>query len=177
MTWLRRSIALSLAGGSVLLGLSLVGGCLMEDGAEPRFDVEGLDPAVARDALDLTSPELEAGGDALPVIEASEPPITQGLVQTGPDAQMLAQAACTAMKGAGGWTFAIRRECTAFAADCATTCANITEDQAGPLKCFNALHVYANEPRTSAATVGLKTYRYNSCTGGGCGPNYCCCGN
>lgn len=93
------------------------------------------------------------------------------------DAQILAQATCTALRPAGGWTFAIRRVCSGNAPSCAEACAALTEGQAGNLKCFNALHVYGNQAHGSTDQLGLKTYKYNGCGGSYCGPNYCCCGN
>lgn len=91
-------------------------------------------------------------------------------------AQVLAEATCTALKVGGGWTFAVPRPCSGTAPDCATLCASLTEAQAGTLSCFNSLHIYGNQPAEAVSTLGLKTHRYNAC-GGGCGPNYCCCGN
>ena len=151
-----------------MAGYAFSSGCLVEEGAAANVDVEEGQVGMGVGAIEVVVPEGGVAGDG--------PPITQDLVAEGLDAQIIAQAACTAMRGPEGWTFAVRRDCSAFAADCATTCANIVEGQAGQLKCFNSLHVYGNDPHTSPATIGLKTYRYNSC-GGDCGPNYCCCGN
>ena len=91
-------------------------------------------------------------------------------------AQILAQASCTALKPSGGWTFAVQRECGSSAPSCDEVCKSLKEGQAGQLSCFNSLHIYANQPFTSTAELGLKVHKYNGC-GGGCGPNYCCCGN
>ena len=96
------------------------------------------------------------------------------LVQLAPEAQQIAQAACVAMNPSKGFTFAVSRKCDKFSANCAQVCANLSERQAGPLKCINSLHVYPNKPAGDLHVIGYKTFRYNSCEGG-CGPNYCCC--
>ncbi|CAH1790571.1 unnamed protein product [Owenia fusiformis] len=97
----------------------------------------------------------------------------------------IAQATCTAMNTAGGWTYAVRRPCPSI-----RTCLTICQDpnlrkQDGQvanrgISCVNSLHVYHNRPRFTHGAVGnerlgLKTYNYNSCGAAGCGPNYCCC--
>ena len=88
------------------------------------------------------------------------------------DGQLLAQASCTALQPGSGWTFAVARPCSSSALSCAEICNHITEAQAGPLECFNSLHIYSNNPFEDTTTLGFKVYKYNSC-GGGCGPNYC----
>jgi hypothetical protein len=153
--------ALALAGGGVLFGSSAVTGCA----------TGGTAPEPGAPADEVASSESEDVGEAASDLMSIAP-----FAQDDVDAQVLAQAACTALKTEGGWSFAIRRECSAFSVDCNTLCSNLTEGQAGQLRCFNSLHIYANQPSSSVASIGLKTYRYNSC-GGGCGPNYCCCGN
>jgi len=94
----------------------------------------------------------------------------------GLQGQILAQATCTAMRKGAGWSFAVQRVCSSAGATCSQVCAALTESQAGQLKCFNSLNVYGNREHSNAMNVGLKTYKYNGC-GGGCGPNYCCCGS
>jgi len=94
--------------------------------------------------------------------------------------QMQAQATCTALMAAHtttakGWTFAVQRKCGGGAPTCEQVCGGMKESQAGSLKCFNSLHIYSNKPWSAVSKVGLKTYVYGAC-GGGCGPNYCCCG-
>ncbi len=96
-------------------------------------------------------------------------------------AQIEAQATCIAMRSqagyGGGWTYAVRRDCSSSAPTCDQVCAGIYASQPGHnLRCFNSLHVYGNQPHDGTAAMGLKTYLYNGC-GGGCGPNYCCCSN
>ena len=95
------------------------------------------------------------------------------------EAQILAQATCTALNSQSGWTFAVARQCSQFAVPCERVCANLSDGQrtggtAGPLKSFNSLHIYSNEPFSNTNQLGLKVYKYNH-SGGGCGPNYCCC--
>ncbi len=82
--------------------------------------------------------------------------------------QIVAQASCTAINPSGGYTWSVRRECSALTPDCTTVCANLGKT------CFNSLHIYGNQPHTAEYQLGLQTYRYEGC-GGGCGPNYCCC--
>jgi hypothetical protein len=90
--------------------------------------------------------------------------------------QVLAEATCTAIRPNGGWTFAMPRRCSSTVPTCAAVCAYQYEVQAGWLSCFNSLHLYGNAPTDVPEQLGLKTFRYNGC-GGGCGPNFCCCGN
>ena len=54
----------------------------------------------------------------------------------------------------------------------------------GVWSCFDSLHIYKNpvnklgdnfDADADSGKVGLHTYRYGSCTGNFCGPNYCCC--
>ncbi|CAH1776699.1 unnamed protein product [Owenia fusiformis] len=96
----------------------------------------------------------------------------------------IAEATCTAMNTAGGWTYAVRRECGG-SRTCATICSDAQlRAQDGQvagraMTCFNSLHVYGNRPKFAHGVagyekLGLKMYRYNGC-GGGWGPNYCCC--
>lgn len=96
-------------------------------------------------------------------------------------AQIEAQATCIALRSqagfGGGWTYAVRRDCSSAAPTCAQVCGSIYAPQPGHyLQCFNSLHIYGNQPHATTAAMGLKTYLYNGC-GGGCGPNYCCCSN
>mmetsp|Transcript_63427 Transcript_63427/g.150315 ORF Transcript_63427/g.150315 Transcript_63427/m.150315 type:complete len:104 (+) Transcript_63427:188-499(+) len=97
------------------------------------------------------------------------------------DGQEEAQATCTALAphGKNGWVYAVKRVC-GEARNCEQVCGDLSESQAKGsgyknLSCLNSLHIYGNQPWTSYDKVGLKTYRYNSCKSGGCGPNYCCC--
>ena len=96
-------------------------------------------------------------------------------------AQIEAQATCIALRSqagyGGGWTYAVRRDCSGSAPTCTQVCAAIWGPQPGDyLRCFNSLHIYGNQPHDGTSQMGLKTYLYNGC-GGGCGPNYCCCSN
>ena len=90
--------------------------------------------------------------------------------------QVLVEATCTAIRPGRGWTFAVMRDCSSTTPTCARICGYIYESQAGWLSCFNSIHLYGNDPAGGAGQIGLKTHRYNAC-GGGCGPNFCCCGN
>ena len=94
--------------------------------------------------------------------------------QFGAAGQILAQAACTAINPAGGYTFAVIKSC-----DIGTACSTICEQAGGQsgspsaLTCKESLHLYM-PAWNSRASNDLKVYRYNAC-GGSCGPNYCCC--
>jgi len=160
----------------------------MLDNANDRFSIWGAS-CEGGDCSDLNKASLahyfDAGGNTYHKgkvgIGTNDPQATlhvNGNIYFKPEyseGQQVAQATCTALKSAGGWTFAVRREPSS--PDCALVCQGLNEVQAGgQLSCFNSLHIYANQPHTGVSTVGLKTYRYNSC-GGGLGPNYCCCGN
>jgi hypothetical protein len=169
MHGLRRLLgALALAGSGVLFGPPAMTGCATEgarvgDGAarDPGAGAGESTSSATEDAVDESASDLARLSAFAPEDE---------------DAQVLAQAICTALKDDGGWSFAVRRECNAFATDCNTHCANLMERQAGQLRCYNSLHIHANQPHSAPAKIGLRVYRYNSC-GGGCGPNYCCCGS
>ncbi|XP_013403607.1 uncharacterized protein LOC106168896 [Lingula anatina] len=99
----------------------------------------------------------------------------------------LAQSTCTAMSGRSGWVFAVRRTCSSEAPTCAEICGSSAlsaqdgQVSRGGLECFNALHVYIERPQLSedtskdTAKLGLKMFRYDSCNGRHCGPNFCCC--
>jgi hypothetical protein len=98
--------------------------------------------------------------------------------------QLQAQAACAAIGNPSvrGWVSAVPRQCDPNGATCATICANVGQrasdsqrQNAGSQSCFNALHIYTNNPSTELGAPGLKTYVYNSCGNTGCGPNFCCC--
>jgi len=99
------------------------------------------------------------------------------------DGQIQAEAVCTALAPSdkSGWTYAVRRDCTATNGQtCDQLCAASMESQvqsagAKQLWCLNAIHIYDNQATDKSHVVGLKTYRYNSCAGTSCGPNYCCC--
>jgi hypothetical protein len=104
-----------------------------------------------------------------------------GTADSGPYSvqnQFLAQAVCTAMSPSVGWVFAVPRECSDQVASCADICKsqNNKDDQAKHLTCFNSIHIYENKPATKISSLGLKAFKYNSCAGAYCGPNYCCCG-
>lgn len=90
--------------------------------------------------------------------------------------QILAQAACVALRPGGGWTFAVKRTCSGTRT-CAQICEGLTESQAGRLGCFESLHIYGNQPAESTQQVGLKVHKYRNCHASSCGPNYCCCKN
>ncbi|KAH3832650.1 hypothetical protein DPMN_105942 [Dreissena polymorpha] len=84
----------------------------------------------------------------------------------------IAQATCTAIRSEGGFVRAVRRTCSNQAVSCEDLCKSLSAT------CFNALHVYQPTNvlgRTETGKAGLKTYRYNSCSGSKCGPNFCCC--
>jgi Skp family chaperone for outer membrane proteins len=89
------------------------------------------------------------------------------------EGQTLAEATCTALNG-GGWSFAVRRDCSSKLS-CAQICGAVHENQVPRMRCYNSLHLYANNYANGAERTGLKTYKYNSCSNTGCGPNYCCC--
>jgi hypothetical protein len=95
----------------------------------------------------------------------------------GKEGQILAQATCTAMRPDTGFTFAVQRICEGGAPSCAEICGNLSEQQAGDLSCFGALHLYANPFFTADETLGLKTLKQTDCGVTVCGPNYCCCGS
>ena len=58
-----------------------------------------------------------------------------------------------------------------------------SEWQSKQWNCTESLHVYKRSPTlgdnyenyADSHKLGLSIYRYNSCTVGGAGPNYCCC--
>ncbi|MDM8560849.1 hypothetical protein [Candidatus Parabeggiatoa sp. HSG14] len=92
--------------------------------------------------------------------------------------QILAEAICVALNPSANWTFAVARNCELSSPPCEQVCAGLSEEQAGNLKCFNSLHIYGNSPFhnfNDFNQLGLKVFKYNSCSGGACGPNYCCC--
>lgn len=62
----------------------------------------------------------------------------------GKEGQILAQATCTAMRSNTGFTFAVQRLCVRGGQSCAEICEGLSEQQAGNLSCFGALHIYAN---------------------------------
>lgn len=104
-----------------------------------------------------------------------------GTANSGPYSnqnQFLAQAVCTALSPKAGWVFAVPRECSDQVASCADICKsqNNKDDQAKHLACFNSIHIYENKPASKISSLGLKAFKYNSCDGAYCGPNYCCCG-
>jgi outer membrane murein-binding lipoprotein Lpp len=92
--------------------------------------------------------------------------------QFGASGQILAQAACTAINPAQGYTFAIIKGCD-VSTDCATLCSQAGRSTGSPsaLECKESLHLYQGHSRSQN---DLKIYRYFGC-GGGCGTNYCCC--
>jgi hypothetical protein len=104
-----------------------------------------------------------------------------GTADSGPYSernQSLAQAVCTALSPKVGWVFAVPRECSDQVASCADICKSLSgkDAQATHLACFNSIHIYDNKPASKISSLGLKTFKYNSCAGAFCGPNYCCCG-
>ncbi|MEW8626578.1 MAG: hypothetical protein AB2551_12555 [Candidatus Thiodiazotropha sp.] len=110
--------------------------------------------------------EQEARGKRLDLLDTGNNQLSVG-------AQRLAQASCVAI-GPSTWVFAVPRDCNNREKSCSQICAEISESQAGQLRCFNSLHIYENGPANSLDQIGYKMYRYDGC-GGGCGPNYCCC--
>lgn len=88
-------------------------------------------------------------------------------------ADQIAVSTCTAMLTSGNnHVYAVRRQCSSLAVSCTETCSHLG------LSCFNALHVYRGSPvlkRNQNGAKGLYVYRYNSCAGSFCGPNFCCC--
>mmetsp|Transcript_18792 Transcript_18792/g.29137 ORF Transcript_18792/g.29137 Transcript_18792/m.29137 type:complete len:712 (-) Transcript_18792:47-2182(-) len=139
---------------------------LEEEEEEATGEPENLDEDV-----DTTEEDLEEGANPMSDIQKTK---YWGWNRHAQEGQMLAQAACVAMHRGGGWVFAVRRTCSGRAATCAQACARAKDIQAKRIRCFNSLHLYANQPTKAKANTGMKTYRYNSC-GGGCGPNFCCC--
>ena len=111
--------------------------------------------------------QVAGGGE--PGVEAFSP--------FGKHGQILAQATCTALRPNGGFMFAVKRHCDGARFTCAELCRDLTEQQAGTLRCYGGLHVYANPFFTQSETLGLKTHLYTVCDSEACGPNYCCCGN
>ncbi|XP_053407388.1 uncharacterized protein LOC128545909 [Mercenaria mercenaria] len=89
-------------------------------------------------------------------------------------ADQIAVSTCTALLSGGNYVYAIRRKCSALSVSCAETCKHVGKT------CFNALHVYRSStifPRDQYGALGLFLYKYNSCSGNYCGPNFCCCHN
>ena len=104
----------------------------------------------------------------------------------------MATAACVGMSvghDTRGHITAVRRTCSNNFVDCNAVCRNAainnpgTGRQGGQWTCFDSLHVYKDHPRladnsggyTDSVKVGPVVYRYNTCGGNFCGPNYCCC--
>lgn len=141
--------------------------------ADPNVENEGEAFLLPPEKVDLSGREPMAAPVFIGLFEQKLASVFDRYALEG---QILAEAACTAMRPTHGWTFAVQRRCSNYAPDCAKVCNYIYEGQAGWLTCFNSLHVYANQAATGTEVLGLKTYRYNGC-GGSCGPNYCCCGN
>ncbi|XP_053374504.1 uncharacterized protein LOC128547012 [Mercenaria mercenaria] len=84
----------------------------------------------------------------------------------------IAQATCTGiLYGTANYVSAVTRQCTSTAETCETVCTDLGKT------CFNSLHLYDRKPKEvfETGSVSLKTYKYNSCTVVGCGPNFCCC--
>ncbi|XP_052772969.1 uncharacterized protein LOC128211896 [Mya arenaria] len=101
---------------------------------------------------------------------------------TGPDDQygvaydyrdQMAQATCTALLDTGSThVYAVRRACSNMTVPCAEVCSSLS------LTCFNSLHVYNIGTPLPWGVTGKhngRMYRYNSCAGSFCGPNFCCC--
>ena len=104
--------------------------------------------------------------------------------------EIVAQSACTSMaidRKLAGWTFAVQRVCSSRTETCVRICSSKflhTLDQQtshSTWSCIGALHVYKGRPSSApgnfySPSIGLKVYWNRSYhTGGGCGPNYCCC--
>lgn len=94
-----------------------------------------------------------------------------GTVHTYDYRDEIAQGACTAVKTGSDHIYAVRRQCSNLAASCESVCHNLGK------QCFNAVHVYGRTALADSSTgeIGLHTYRYDSCSGTYCGPNFCCC--
>ncbi|XP_045169411.1 uncharacterized protein LOC123532117 [Mercenaria mercenaria] len=95
-----------------------------------------------------------------------------GFVQSFDYKDEIAQGTCTSLITESDHIYAVRRTCTSNTpTTCDAVCSNIGK------KCFNALHVYSGKilGGTESGKQGLHTYKYNSCTGTNCGPNFCCC--
>lgn len=97
--------------------------------------------------------------------------------------QIQAQAACIGESDQlSGWITAVPRQCDEQTVSCTEICAGTNRSSndgqlrnATVRQCFNALHIYRNSISAVSGVPGFKTYKYESCASGGCGPNYCCC--
>ncbi len=101
-----------------------------------------------------------------------------------PFLQNEAQAACVGLsRGNYGWVSAIPRNCHGSSTNtCDHVCKHLSavafdsQRRAAKVhKCVNAIHIYKPYNSVNYGYPGLKTYLYNTCTGTGCGPNFCCC--
>eukprot|EP00118_Oscarella_pearsei_P008922 m.48521 g.48521 ORF g.48521 m.48521 type:complete len:250 (+) comp33883_c0_seq3:104-853(+) len=98
---------------------------------------------------------------------------------------LFAAAVCAAIGSSVGYLYAVRRDCNSHRdIACNQICsdkslrAQDSQVASRPMRCVNAVHVYANRPVTGSGnppTLGLKLHMYNSCSNTACGPNYCCC--
>ncbi|XP_060591676.1 uncharacterized protein LOC132746511 [Ruditapes philippinarum] len=86
-------------------------------------------------------------------------------------ADQMAVSTCTALSDAG-YIYAVRRRCSSLSVSCEETCKQIGGT------CINSLHIYRGSQvllRDVDGSKGLYVYKYNSCAGEFCGPNFCCC--
>ncbi|XP_052770867.1 uncharacterized protein LOC128210557 [Mya arenaria] len=103
-------------------------------------------------------------------------------VSHGPDDQygvaydyrdQMAQSTCTALLDtSSAHVYAVRRACSNMIVPCEVVCTTLN------LTCFNSLHVYTPQTSLPSGVTGQQSgriYRYNSCEGSYCGPNFCCC--
>ncbi|KAL4230953.1 hypothetical protein ACF0H5_011326 [Mactra antiquata] len=87
-------------------------------------------------------------------------------------ADQIAVSTCTSLPEAVGYIYAVRRQCSNLSVSCEETCKSLQ------LKCFNSIHVHrgsTTQKQDDVGKLGLYLYRYNSCAGSYCGPNFCCC--
>src|SRR4051812_20443997 len=101
--------AVALTGCGVLFASSAVTGCATDGARRSNGAVQGTYAGVDESTVDEAEEVVEEATSELSSVPAFAP--------TDTDAQVLAQAICTALKSEGGWSFAIRRDCNNFAAD------------------------------------------------------------
>lgn len=97
--------------------------------------------------------------------------------------QLQAQSICASLHHPeAGWISAVPRTCSGSNKDCNHICSTVPKTALDSQRkgakhnvCINSIHIYNQAYSTKLDSAGLKTYKYNSCRTGGCGPNYCCC--
>ncbi|XP_031571514.1 uncharacterized protein LOC116305687 [Actinia tenebrosa] len=104
----------------------------------------------------------------------------------------IAMSVCASMPmRGGGYIFPVRRACSSTNKQtCSQLCASagvrkqLTAGSSSYIfECLESLHIYKGRPQlaanpggnTDVGRIGLIVYRYHSCSGSSCGPNYCCC--